>query len=116
MLEILTGLISGIVSGTGMGGGTILILILSVFVRNRSACSTGHKFSIFYPYIYNSNNSVHKRKIDRMENCITNYNRRNNWSYNWCKNFNKNECKFIKKIFWHISWVYCNLRNLFFNK
>lgn len=34
MLKILTGLISGIVSGTGMGGGTILILILSVFMRN----------------------------------------------------------------------------------
>jgi len=32
MLEILTGLISGIVSGTGMGGGTILILILSFFM------------------------------------------------------------------------------------
>ena len=32
MLKILTGLISGIVSGTGMGGGTILILILSVFM------------------------------------------------------------------------------------
>lgn len=34
MLEILTGLISGIVSGTGMGGGTILILVLSVFIRD----------------------------------------------------------------------------------
>lgn len=32
MLEVLTGLISGIVSGTGMGGGTILILVLSVFI------------------------------------------------------------------------------------
>ena len=32
MLEALTGLISGIVSGTGMGGGTILILILSFFM------------------------------------------------------------------------------------
>ena len=32
MLEILTGFISGIVSGTGMGGGTILILILSLFM------------------------------------------------------------------------------------
>lgn len=29
MLEILIGLISGIVSGTGMGGGTILIFLLS---------------------------------------------------------------------------------------
>lgn len=42
MLEILTGLISGIVSGTGMGGGTILILVLSVFMRNRPACSSSY--------------------------------------------------------------------------
>ena len=32
MKETLTGLISGIVSGTGMGGGTILILVLSIFL------------------------------------------------------------------------------------
>lgn len=31
MLQILTGLISGVVSGLGMGGGTILILILTLF-------------------------------------------------------------------------------------
>lgn len=32
MLEILIGIISGIVSGSGMGGGTILILCLSLFL------------------------------------------------------------------------------------
>ena len=32
MLEFFTGLVSGAFSGTGMGGGTILILILSVFM------------------------------------------------------------------------------------
>lgn len=32
MVEILTGFISGIISGTGMGGGTILILCLSIFL------------------------------------------------------------------------------------
>ena len=32
MSKILIGLISGIVSGTGMGGGTILILCLSLFL------------------------------------------------------------------------------------
>ncbi|MDR0978366.1 MAG: sulfite exporter TauE/SafE family protein [Lachnospiraceae bacterium] len=32
MLQVLTGLVSGIFSGTGMGGGTILILILSLFM------------------------------------------------------------------------------------
>ena len=42
MLEVLTGFISGIVSGTGQGGGTILILILSVIIRNRSTYSTSH--------------------------------------------------------------------------
>lgn len=42
MLEILTGLISGTVSGTGMGGGTILILILSLFLRNRTAHSASN--------------------------------------------------------------------------
>ena len=32
MIEILTGFVSGIVSGTGMGGGTILILCLLIFL------------------------------------------------------------------------------------
>lgn len=32
MLEFFTGIISGVFSGIGMGGGTILILILSVFM------------------------------------------------------------------------------------
>lgn len=33
MIEILIGFISGIVSAMGMGGGTILILLLSVFMK-----------------------------------------------------------------------------------
>ncbi len=32
MIEIIIGLCAGIVSGTGMGGGTILILLLSIFI------------------------------------------------------------------------------------
>ena len=32
MLEFFTGIISGLVSGIGMGGGAILILVLSVFM------------------------------------------------------------------------------------
>jgi len=48
MLEALTGLISGIVSGTGMGGGTILILILSFFmgVNQHTAQATNLVFFI----------------------------------------------------------------------
>ena len=32
MVEVLIGLVSGIVSGTGMGGGTILIFLLTFFM------------------------------------------------------------------------------------
>ena len=34
MIEILIGVIAGTISGTGMGGGTILILILTMFMRD----------------------------------------------------------------------------------
>lgn len=48
MIEILTGMVSGFVSGMGMGGGTILILILSVFlgVEQHSAQATNLVFYI----------------------------------------------------------------------
>ena len=65
MLEVLSGLISGIVSGIGLGGGTILILILSVFMRSKSAYSTSNKYSILYSNFNNSNNCIYKRKINR---------------------------------------------------
>lgn len=49
MLEILTGVISGIVSGTGMGGGTILILILSVFMGINHHIAQGVNLVFFIP-------------------------------------------------------------------
>jgi len=61
MLEIITGLISGTVSGTGMGGGTILILILSMFMRSESAYSPSNKFSVFHTNINSCNNNNNKK-------------------------------------------------------
>ena len=49
MLEIITGLISGIVSGTGMGGGTILILILSVFMGINQHTAQATNLIFFIP-------------------------------------------------------------------
>lgn len=48
MWEFITGLIAGIISGTGMGGGTILILVLSVFlgVEQHTAQATNLVFFI----------------------------------------------------------------------
>lgn len=65
MKEILIGFISGIVSGTGMGGGTILILCLSIFfsVDQKTAQATNLIFfvptSIAAIYI-----NIKEKKID----------------------------------------------------
>lgn len=49
MIEIVTGVISGIVSGTGMGGGTILILILSIFVGLEQKVAQATNLIFFIP-------------------------------------------------------------------
>ena len=49
MLEFFTGIISGTVSGTGMGGGTILILILSVFMGIDQHVAQGANLIFFVP-------------------------------------------------------------------
>ena len=49
MWEFLTGLISGTVSGTGMGGGTILILVLSVFLGVEQHVAQATNLVFFVP-------------------------------------------------------------------
>ena len=49
MIEILTGFISGIVSGTGMGGGTILILCLSIFLGINQKVAQATNLIFFVP-------------------------------------------------------------------
>ena len=49
MWEILTGLISGIISGTGMGGGTILILVLSIFLGIEQHVAQSTNLIFFIP-------------------------------------------------------------------
>lgn len=49
MMEILTGFISGIVSGTGMGGGTILILCLSIFLAIDQKIAQATNLIFFIP-------------------------------------------------------------------
>ncbi len=41
-MEALAGIVGGIISGLGMGGGSILIVLLSLFWRNRTAYSTSY--------------------------------------------------------------------------
>lgn len=68
MWEIITGLISGIVSGTGMGGGTILILVLSIFlgVEQHTAQATNLIFYVptaISAIIVSIKNKLIERKI-----------------------------------------------------
>lgn len=49
MLNILIGIISGIVSGMGMGGGTILILCLSLFLGKDQHIAQGANLVFFVP-------------------------------------------------------------------
>lgn len=49
MFEILVGFVSGIVSGTGMGGGTILILVLSVFLGIEQHIAQATNLIFFIP-------------------------------------------------------------------
>ncbi len=49
MLEIIAGILSGIVSGTGMGGGTILILILSLFMGVEQHIAQATNIIFFIP-------------------------------------------------------------------
>ena len=65
MIEILTGFVSGIVSGTGMGGGTILILCLSIFLGIDQKIAQATNLIFFIPtsiaaiYV-----NIKKKKID----------------------------------------------------
>ena len=49
MLAVFTGIISGTISGTGMGGGTILILILSVFMGIEQHIAQATNLVFFVP-------------------------------------------------------------------
>lgn len=49
MINVLIGIISGIVSGSGMGGGAILILCLSVFMGIEQHIAQGANLVFFIP-------------------------------------------------------------------
>lgn len=49
MFEILIGLLSGIVTSMGMGGGTILILLLTIFFKYEQQTAQGLNLLFFIP-------------------------------------------------------------------
>ena len=68
MQEILVGFISGIVSGTGMGGGTVLILLLTIFSGLEQHIAQATNLIFFVPtsivaIIINWKNKLVDRKL-----------------------------------------------------
>lgn len=63
MLEVFAGIISGIVSGTGMGGGTILILILSIFMEFDQHVAQATNLIFFIPTSIIAIISIMKEKL-----------------------------------------------------
>lgn len=62
MLNVLIGAVSGVVSGMGMGGGTILILCLSLFLGKDQHIAQRCKFDIFCANFYYCDNYKYKAK------------------------------------------------------
>ena len=63
MIEFFTGIVSGIISGTGMGGGTILILILSFFIGMDQHLAQGTNLIFFIPTSIISTILTNKEKL-----------------------------------------------------
>ncbi len=71
MYEILIGLISGIVSGTGMGGGTILILLLSLFMGVDQHTAQATNLVFFVPTSISAIITNYKQKLIDWKTGIT---------------------------------------------
>ena len=67
MLEVFTGIISGMFSAAGMGGGTILILILSVFMGVDQHIAQATNLIFFVPTSITAITATIKKKLINWE-------------------------------------------------
>ena len=104
MLKILIGTLSGIFSGIGMGGGTILIFLLNSFLGIEQHIAQATNLVYFVPtaisaIIVNYRN----KKIGNYYIFIWNF---------WCNSrsnyFYKYRCRNFKKVVWNIFSNYWN--------
>lgn len=87
MIESLIGLVSGIVTGTGMGGGTILILLLTLIIGTNQHEAQATNLIFFIPtsisaIIINLKQKIIDLKLSIINNYIRyyrSYNRSNNF-------------------------------------
>ena len=102
MTEILIGVISGIVSGTGMRWRNNINIFINNNIRHRAAHSTSNKSNIFHTDINSCDNSKLEEQKYRLKASNYYINIWNFRSNNWSKYFNTYRCKNFEKMFWNI--------------
>ena len=93
MAEIIVGIVSGIISGTGMGGGTILILVLSFFMNVSQHKAQATNLVFFIP---TSIAAIIGNINQKLINWKVRYKYSNIWKHRSCcrcKHSKQNECK-----------------------
>lgn len=86
IINILIGIISGLVSGMGMGGGTILILCLSLFLGKDQHIAQGANLIFFIPTSITSIITNIKQKLIKWKIGLIVSGCGVIRSYCWCKN------------------------------
>ena len=108
MIEIIIGVLAGIISGTGMGGGTILILVLSIFFGINQHTAQATNIVFFIPtaiaaiFVSIKSKLIEWRTgiIIALSGIVGAIIRFLYIIYN--------KCYFIKKTVWSIFSIYCN--------
>ena len=114
MLNIIIGIISGIVSGMGMRWWNNTNTLFSTISWERSTYSTRCKSCIFCTNFDSFYNYKYKTKISGLENRNNGFNLWSDRCNYWCKCFSKFRHKSIKAIFWYIFIMHCCIWNLFY--
>lgn len=109
MLNILIGIISGIVSGMGMGGGTILILCLSLFLGKDQHIAQGANLVFFVPTSIVAIIMNVKQKLIKWKTGITVSIFGIIGAIIRSKNISKPRHKQTKTLLWNIFIMYCSI-------
>lgn len=109
MWEFLTGVVAGTVSGTGMGGGTILILVLSVLLGIEQHTAQATNLIFFIPTSISAIIVSIKAKLIEWKIGIPISIIGVIGSIIRSKYISKIRSKSIKKVFWNILSIYCDL-------
>lgn len=117
MLHVIVGIVSGLVSGMGMGGGTILILCLSLFLGVEQHTAQGANLIFFIPTSLTSIITNMKQKLIKWKTGLIVAGFGSIGAVIRCKNIDRLGYQKAQNIFWDFLINYCRCRdNNFFQK